>query len=176
MGESAGGRVAVLVERLFEDLELWYPVLRLREAGARVTLIAPAGGRYTGKHGLVAEADAAVDDVTEADFDALVIPGGFAPDYLRRSAGVLDLVRALDRRGAPIAVICHAGWVVVSAGVVEGRRITSVASIRDDLLNAGARWVDEEVVVDGNLISSRGPDDLPAFARTLVAALAARAG
>lgn len=168
-------RVAVLLAEQYEDLELWYPVLRLREAGAQVTLVAAEPGLYRGKHGLTASPDARVESVRAQDFAALVIPGGYAPDHLRRSDAILSLVRDMNERGAPIAFICHAGWVLVSAGVVAGRRLTSFHSIRDDLVNAGAEWVDEPVVVDGNLISSRGPDDLPDFARTLVEVLQAAA-
>jgi protease I len=172
-GETTEARqVAVLLDQQYEDLELWYPVLRLREAGHQPSLIASEPGLYRGKHGLTASPDARVEAVRARDFDALLIPGGYAPDHLRRSEPILALVRELDERGAPIAFICHAGWVLVSAGIVSGRRMTSFFSIRDDLVNAGADWVDEAVVVDGNLISSRGPDDLPVFARTLVEVLA----
>ena len=166
-----GRRVALLVENLFEDLEFWYPNLRLREAGATVTVIGTDATTYRGKHGLEAEADTASRDADAAAFDAVVIPGGYAPDHMRRCAATVDLVRALHERERVVAFICHAGWVPVSADIVRGRRVTSFASIADDLRNAGADWVDAEVVRDGNLVSSRVPDDLPVFCRTLIGAL-----
>ncbi|MDQ7859026.1 MAG: type 1 glutamine amidotransferase domain-containing protein [Armatimonadota bacterium] len=171
--ELQGVRVAALVEELYEDLELWYPVLRLREAGAEVALVGPrAGETYKSKHGYPAKADVGMVEADPAQFDGLVIPGGYAPDRMRRHPAMLAFVRALHEAGKPIAFICHAGWVPISAGIVRGRTVTSVAAIKDDLTNAGATWVDREVVVDGNLITSRTPPDLPAFARALVEALA----
>jgi deglycase len=165
-------QVAVFAEELYEDLELWYPVLRLREAGAQVKIIGPkAGDVYKSKHGYPAKADLGMDDARPADFDALVIPGGYAPDRMRRHAPMLSFVRGMHEAKKPIAFICHAGWVPISAGIVRGRTVTSVSAIKDDLVNAGAKWVDQDVVVDGNLITSRTPPDLPAFCRELVAAL-----
>lgn len=170
-----GMRIAVFVEEIYEDLELWYPVLRLREAGAEVTIIGPSAGEvYKSKHGYPAKADLGMDAASAADFDALVIPGGYAPDRMRRHAAMLDFVRAMHAAQKPIAFICHAGWVPISAGIVRGRTVTSVSAIKDDLVNAGATWVDQDVVVDGNLITSRTPPDLPAFCRALVGAVAAR--
>ncbi|MDQ7850507.1 MAG: type 1 glutamine amidotransferase domain-containing protein [Armatimonadota bacterium] len=167
--ELSGTRVAVLVEENYEDLELWYPLLRLREAGAEVKTVGPAAGQeYKSKHGYPAKADLGMEKANAADFDALVIPGGYAPDRMRRHAAMLGLVRAMHEAGKPVAFICHAGWVPISAGIVRGRTVTSFSAIRDDLINAGAQWVDQEVVVDGNLISSRSPADLPAFCRELV--------
>jgi protease I len=162
----------VLVEDLFEDLELWYPVIRLREAGASVELLGPGNARYRGKHGLTAMADAPVESARAEEIDGLVIPGGYAPDRLRRSTAVLDLVRRMDKLGKPVAFICHAGWVPASAGILGDRHVTSFFSIRDDLENAGAHWRDSAVVVDKNLISSRDPGDLPDFCRALIALLA----
>ncbi|MDR5682706.1 MAG: type 1 glutamine amidotransferase domain-containing protein [Armatimonadota bacterium] len=171
--DLAGVRVAVLVEDLYEDLELWYPVLRLREAGAEVKVVGPrAGETYKSKHGYPARADVGMDETQAASFDAVVIPGGYAPDRMRRHASMLDLVRSIHEAGKPVAFICHAGWVPISAGIVRGRTVTSVSAIRDDLVNAGANWVDREVVVDGNLVTSRTPADLPAFCRALVELLA----
>jgi protease I len=164
-------RIGVLVEDLFEDLELWYPVIRLREAGAGVMLIGTGKDSYRGKHGLAADAHASARSVQPADLDALVIPGGYAPDRMRRDEALLALVRGVAELNRPVAFICHAGWVPISAGIVGGRRVTSAPSIRDDLVNAGARWEDSDVVRDGPLISSRHPGDLPAFCRTLIAAL-----
>lgn len=164
-----GTRVAVLVEEIYEDLELWYPTLRLRETGAEVKIVGPKAGEvYKSKHGYPAKADLSMDNVNAADFDALVIPGGYAPDKMRRHPAMLNFVRAMHEAGKPIAFICHAGWVPISAGIVRGRTVTSVSAIKDDLVNAGARWVDQEVVVDGNLITSRTPPDLPAFCRELI--------
>ncbi|MBD3367756.1 MAG: DJ-1/PfpI/YhbO family deglycase/protease [Candidatus Eisenbacteria bacterium] len=170
--ELDGTRVAVLAEDLFEDLELFYPAIRLREAGARVTVVGTGEDEYRGKHGLTVRPDASIDDVSPDDFDAVVIPGGYSPDRMRRHASLLDFVRSLHERGAVVAWICHGGWVPVSAGILEGRKVTSFFSIRDDMRNAGAEWLDEEVVRDGNLISSRTPADLPAFLRTIISSLA----
>ncbi len=167
-----GTRVAVLVEEIYEDLELWYPALRLRESGAEVKIVGPKAGEvYKSKHGYPAKADLSMDDVNAADFDALVIPGGYAPDKMRRHQAMLTFVRAMHEAGKPVAFICHAGWVPISAGIVRGRIVTSVSAIKDDLVNAGARWVDEEVVVDGNLVTSRTPPDLPAFCREVIKVL-----
>jgi protease I len=169
----ADARVLILGADDVEDMELLYPLYRLREENATVTLATLGGRPITGKkgHGPVAP-DAATDDVRSADFDALVIPGGYAPDKLRRDAHVLDLVREFDRDTKPIAFICHAGWVPISAGILKGRRATSVGAIRDDMVNAGVDWVDEVTVVDGNLISARTPADLGPWMRALLAALA----
>jgi len=170
--ELKGKRIAILAEDKYEDPELWYPLLRMREAGAEVSVVGMAGvQKYHSKHGYPVEVDVAADAVSPRDFDAVIIPGGYAPDYMRRHEAMLELVRGVFQQGGVVAMICHAGWVPVSAGIVEGRRVTSVSSIRDDLVNAGAEWVNEEVVQDENLISSRGPDDLPAFCRTIIAAL-----
>ena len=168
-----GKRIAVLAEDHYEDLELWYPLLRMKEAGAEVTVVGmPGVESYSSKHGYPARVGAAAADLSAEDFDGVIIPGGYAPDRMRRHKAMLDLVRGIFRRGGVVAMICHAGWVPISAGIVEGKTVTSVSAIRDDLLNAGAEWVDQEVVVDGNLISSRGPNDLPAFCRAIIAALA----
>jgi protease I len=165
-------RVLILAADDFEDMELLYPLYRLREEGVAVTLASLGGHPVTGKkgHGPVA-ADTATDDVQARDFDALVIPGGYAPDKLRRDEHVLDLVRAFDDAAKPIAFICHAGWVPISAGIVKGRRATSVGAIRDDMVNAGVDWVDQATVVDGHLISARTPADLGPWMQALLAAL-----
>ncbi|MEJ2387181.1 MAG: type 1 glutamine amidotransferase [Chromatiaceae bacterium] len=172
MNEIQGRKVAVLAEDLYEDLELWYPTIRLREAGAVVVLLGTGDARYTGKHGLPVEVDGPVESARVSDLDALVIPGGYAPDRLRRSQAVLELVRTMDRAGKLIAFICHAGWVPASAGILKGRRITSFSSIRDDMENAGARWEDNPVVTDGNLVTSRSPEDLPDFCDAIIGYLA----
>lgn len=166
-----GRRIAVLVENFYEDLELWYPVIRMREAGAEVKLLGTGKQRYSGKHGLPATEDMKVDDASADHFEAVIIPGGYSPDHMRRHPPLLDFVREMFRRGRIIAMICHAGWVPASAGILGGRTVTSFYSIRDDLENAGADWIDKPVVRDGNLISSRTPDDLPLFCRTIIEAL-----
>ena len=163
--------VLVLVEQAYEDLELWYPKIRLQEEGMRVVVAGPERIRYDGKYGYPCTPDITLDQARVDDFEALVIPGGWAPDRLRRLPAVLELVRGFDRAKKPIAMICHAGWVPISARILSGRQVTGVAAIRDDLENAGARFLDRSVVVDGHLISSRTPADLPDFCRALVAAL-----
>jgi protease I len=164
--------VLLLAADDFEDSELLYPLYRLAEEEITVVVAGLDGHPVRGKkgHGPVS-VDAIVDQVAESDFDALVIPGGYAPDKLRRSEVVLDLVRAFDTAGKPIAFICHAGWVPISAKILKGRRATSVAAIRDDMVNAGADWVDEAAVVDGNLISARTPADLGPWMKALLAAI-----
>jgi protease I len=164
-----GRRAAVMIGPLFEDSEATYPYYRLQEAGASVELIGiEAGAELRGKHGQPLVTDRAAGDVAAADLDLLVISGGYGPDKLRLDDGVKRLVREIDEAGKPLAFICHAGWVPISAGIIADRRCTSVAQIADDLRNAGARWEDAEVVVDGNLVSSRRPEDLPAFMRELI--------
>ncbi|MDQ3641604.1 MAG: type 1 glutamine amidotransferase [Actinomycetota bacterium] len=165
-------RVLVLAADLFEDMELLYPVYRLREEDMEVIIAGLTTDDVTGKkgHGPV-KVDTTVDDVEPSSFHALVIPGGFAPDKLRRSERVLSLVDAFNAAGKPIAFICHAGWVPVSANIIKGRRATSVDAIRDDMVNAGADWVDEPCVIDGNLISARTPADLSPWMKALLAAL-----
>jgi protease I len=156
---------------LYEDLELWYPKIRLEEEGARTVVAGTGEKTYQGKRGYPITVDTSVDDVTSDRFDGLVIPGGYAPDIMRRSQKLLQLTREIYDAGKPVAFICHAGWVPISAGIVRGKRGTSVAAIKDDLVNAGMVWEDSPVVVDGNLISSRTPADLPQFMKALIAAL-----
>lgn len=169
-----GKRIAVLVENLYQEMELWVPVYRFREEGAEVALVGPQAGEvYKSKNGYPARADLAAEAVSPADFDAVVIPGGYAPDLMRRNQAMVDLVRGMNEQGKVVAAICHAGWMLVSSGVARGRRLTSFWSIKDDLAAAGAQWVDEPVVVDGNLITSRIPDDLPAFNRAILERLGA---
>lgn len=165
-------RVLILAADEFEDMELLYPLHRLREEDVAVTVAGLDDQPVRGKkgHGPV-PVDSTVRQVAADDFDALVIPGGYAPDKLRRSADVLALVRAFDDAGKPIAFICHAGWVPISAKIVKGRRATSVAAIRDDMVNAGVDWVDQATVVDGNLISARTPADLGPWMKALLTAL-----
>jgi len=170
--ELEGKRIAILAEDTYEDLELWYPLLRMKEAGADVDVVGMSGVEtYESKHGYPAKVDVPVDEVSPDDFDAVIIPGGYAPDRMRRHEPILSFVRGVFEKGGIVAFICHAGWVPISAGIVEGKRLTSFFAIKDDLVNAGAHWVDEEVVRDGNLISSRTPADLPAFCRAIIAEL-----
>lgn len=168
-----GKRVAVLAERLYQELELWYPVLRMREAGATVNIVGPARETYLSEKGYPAEADMSIDEAITADFDAVIIPGGYAPDHMRRNENLVGFVRDMSSRGKTVAYICHAGWVAASAGILKGKTATSTPAIKDDVVNAGANWVDREVVVDGNLISSRRPGDLPAFCREIIRSLQA---
>ena len=156
---------------LYEDLELWYPKIRLEEEGASTVVAGTGEHTYQGKRGYPLTVDTSVDQLRRGRFDGLVIPGGYAPDIMRRSPKLLQLTREIYEAGKPVAFICHAGWVPISAGIVRGRRGTSVGAIKDDLVNAGLLWEDSPVVVDGNLISSRTPADLPQFMRALIAAL-----
>lgn len=161
--------ILIFVDDIYEDLELWYPKLRLEEAGARVTVAGPkAGATYSGKHGYPCVADAAIADVKEADFTGLVIPGGFMPDKLRRNAKVLELTQAFHQHGKMVAFICHAGWIPISAKILKGVRATSTPGIRDDMENAGVTWVDEPAVVDRHFITARRPPDLPAFMKAIL--------
>ena len=169
-----GKKVLILAGPEYEDMELQYPRYRLAEAGAAVTIAGIGEKTYVGKKGVPVDVDTQVTDVRAGDFDALVIPGGYAPDKIRRVPEALDLVREMNDQGKTIGFICHAGWVPISAGIVRGRRGTSVGAIRDDLINAGMLWEDAPVVVDGNFITSRTPADLPHFCRALIAALAGR--
>ena len=169
-----GKRVGILVEDFYQELEVWYPLLRLREAGVETfTLGLQAGTTYKSKLGYPVMADHGIGDVSPTDLDAVVIPGGWAPDYMRRHPGFVNLVREMNALGKTVAAICHAGWLLCSADVLRGRRATSFFSIKDDLIHAGAHWVDQDCVVDGNLITSRTPEDLPAFCQALLAALGA---
>ena len=157
---------------LYEDLELWYPKIRLEEEGARTVVAGTGEKTYQGKRGYPLTVDTSVDQIQASDFAGLVIPGGYAPDIMRRSQKLLQLTREIYQAGKPVAFICHAGWVPISAGIVRGKRGTSVGAIRDDLVNAGMLWEDSPVVVDGNLISSRTPADLPVFCKAIISALA----
>ncbi len=165
-------RVAVLIEDYYQDLEVWYPILRLREEGIEVVTVEPNGRKeYKGKNGYPIEVDKSIHEVRAADFDGVVIPGGWAPDKLRLSEKILDFVKTLFDRGKVVASICHGGWVLASAGICKGKTLTSYIAIKDDLVHAGGNFVDREVVRDGNLITSRKPDDLPAFMKEMIKAL-----
>ncbi len=168
-----GKRVLIPVEKMFNDLEFWYPYYRLKEEGAEVVVVGTGtSDTYEGKSGTTTSVDTRADKVNTGEFDAIVIPGGYAPDYMRRYPVMVNLVRDIHDAGKVVAAICHAGWMLASADVLKGAKVTSVSAIRDDLKNAGADWVDEEVVVSGNLITSRNPDDLPAFMRTIIEKMA----
>jgi protease I len=177
MGKLEGVRVAVLVEDLYENLELWYPVLRLREEGAQVFVVGPkAGETYKSKEGYPAKADKSAEEISADEIDAVIIPGGYAPDRMRRHEAMVKLVREAAQKGKIVAAICHGGWMLAEADVVRGRTVTSFFAIKTDLINAGANWVDKEVVRDGNIITSRVPSDLPAFMCTIIEALAEKKG
>ncbi len=164
-----GRKILMFVDDIYEDMELMYPKYRLIEAGAQVVVAGPKAGQiYKGKHGYPCKSDVAIADVKEEDFVALVIPGGFAPDQLRRDPKVKDLTKAFHDKGKLVAHICHAGWIPISAGVMRGIKCTSTPGIKDDLTNAGATWVDEAVVVYKNHITSRKPDDLPLFCQAII--------
>jgi len=167
-----GARVAVLVEEQYQELEVWVPYYRLKEAGASVSLVGREPGKvYKGKYGYPAEAERGYGGLKGDSLDAVVVPGGFAPDFLRRYPEPAQLVRAVHEAGGVVAAICHGGWLLCSAGILKDRQATSFFAIADDLKNAGARWVDEETVVDGNLVTARKPEDLPAFCRAIISAL-----
>lgn len=169
--ELQGKRAVVLVEQMYQEMEVWYPVYRLREAGCKVTLVGPeANQTYNSKLGYPAKSDKAAKDVSADDFDILVIPGGFAPDYLRRHEAILVLVSTMAEQGKPVAAVCHGPWVLCSTQALKGRKATCFFAIKDDVINAGAHYVDAEVVRDGNIITSRKPDDLPAFMQTIIQA------
>ena len=164
-----GKRALMFIENVYEDLELLYPYYRLIEEGAELVVAGPEAGKvYTGKNGYPFRSTAAISDQRAEDFDLLVIAGGFAPDKLRRDPKVLSLTREIHQAGKVVAHICHGGWIPISADIVRGFTCTSTPGIKDDLANAGAIWVDQEVVVDRNQISSRKPDDLPAFCRAIL--------
>jgi protease I len=165
-------RILVFVGEDYEDLELWYPKLRMEEAGAHVTLAgAELGVMYRGKHGYPCVSDARILEIEASNFHGVVCAGGWMPDKLRRDAKVLQLIRDFHAAGKLIAAICHGGWVPISAGVYSGVKVTGSPGIKDDLINAGAIWSDEPVVVDRHFVSSRRPDDLPAFCRGMLEVL-----
>jgi len=168
-----GKRICILVDEGFEDLEFWVPLMRMEEEGARVTVVGTKAGKvvHSKSGGLTASIDREAGDVSPDEFDGIIIPGGWAPDKLRRSESVTGLVRSLSDQGKPVAMICHAGLVGISAGIVKGHRATGSLGIRDDLVNAGATWVDLPAFRDGNLVWGRVVPDIPDFCRELVAAL-----
>src|SRR5436305_70620 len=165
-------RACVLVEQQYQEMEVWYPLYRLREAGCTVTLVGPeAGQTYPSKLGYPAKSDKAAKDVTADDFDILVIPGGYAPDHMRRSQAMIRLVSAMAEQGKVVAAICHGPWMLCSTQALKGRKATCFFAVKDDVINAGAKYVDAEVIRDGNIITSRKPDDLPAFMQNIIQAV-----
>ncbi len=168
-----GKKVILLAENMYQDLELWVPYYRLKEEGADVTVVGTGSSRtYTSKNGYPVEVQKEAKEIDISQYDGVVIPGGYAPDLMRRYPEMVRIVSDAHRKGKVIAAICHAGWMLASAGILKGKKATGFFAIKDDLVNAGAHYVDEEVVRDGNLITSRKPDDLPAFCREMIEALA----
>ncbi|MBV8882242.1 MAG: type 1 glutamine amidotransferase [Planctomycetaceae bacterium] len=166
--------VAILIEDVYQEMEVWYPAYRLREAGYRTLFIGTGKPEYRSKLGYPCKAEGDIKEVHAKDFDGVIVPGGFAPDYLRRSPEILEFVAAMDKAGKPVGSICHAAWVLCSAGILKDRKATCFYAIKDDVINAGAKYMDQEVVVDDNLVTSRKPDDLPAFMREYLKALAGK--
>lgn len=162
-------KIAILIEDMFNVFEFWYPYYRLKEEGAEVMVV--GSGRtdvFTGKPGTECKADVPAAEVTAEDFDGVVIPGGYAPDMMRRYPAMVNLVKEMNQKNKLVAAICHAGWMLASADILGNRKVTSFFAIKDDLVHAGANWVDQGVVVDGNLITSRTPDDLPVFMKAII--------
>ena len=174
--ELTGKRVAVLIDNVYQEMEVWYPIFRLQEAGAIVVTVgAVAGQTYTSKLGYPCKAETAYDDVRAADFDGVVIPGGYAPDHIRRHPKAIEFVRDIDQAGKLVASICHGPWVLCSTGTLKGRRVTCFFAIKDDVVNAGGIYEDASVVVDGGLVTSRKPEDLPDFCRATIEVLTRQA-
>lgn len=162
-------KIAILVEKLFEEMELLYPYYRLKEEGFQVDIIGTEKGKvYEGKNGYPVKSELASSEVKAEDYEGVIIPGGYSPDHMRRSKDTVNLVKELNEQGKIIAAICHGPWMMASCCNLEGKKVTAFYSIKDDLVNAGAYFVDEEVVVDGNLITSRTPDDLIAFVKAII--------
>jgi protease I len=172
--DLAEKKIAILVDNFYQEMEVWYPLFRFQEAGATViTVGAKAGETYASKLGYPVQCQLSYDEVKTADFDGVVVPGGYAPDHIRRHPKANQFVHDMDAAGKLVASICHGPWVLCSAGsLLKGRKVTSFFAIKDDVVNAGAHWVDAEVVVDKNLVTSRKPEDLPAFCRACIEALA----
>ena len=164
-----GKKIAIFIEDIFEDLEYWYPYYRMKEEGAEVTVIGTGKESYKGKNGLSAHEDVSIDKSTPDEYDGLIIPGGYSPDIMRRIKRMVDFVREVHTSGKPIASICHGPWMLASAEIIKGVKITGSLGIKDDLVHAGGIWVDEEVIQDRNIITSRKPEDLPAFCREFIA-------
>jgi protease I len=166
-------KVALFVADIYEDMEFWYPYYRLKEEGAEVVVLAAEKGSYQSKHGVKVQAEQGIDEVSADSFDALVIPGGYSPDHMRRNPKMVEFCKIMGESGKVVAAICHGGWMLASAGIIQGKKVTSFYSIRVDMENAGAQWVDEPLVKDENIITSRVPDDLPRFCRSIIDSLSA---
>ncbi|MBI4212175.1 MAG: type 1 glutamine amidotransferase [Deltaproteobacteria bacterium] len=165
-------KIAILLENFFEDVEVLYPFYRLKEEGHDAILVGPKKGKeFKGKYGYPLTAELGIDQAKIQDFHGVIVPGGYAPDHIRRQPPMIQFVADMHTAGKPVAGICHAGWVMISAGCIKGKKVTSFFAIKDDMVNAGGIWIDAEVVQDGNVITSRKPADLPAFCKTIIAAL-----
>ena len=169
--DRTGFKIALFVADYYDDFEFWYPYYRMREAGAEVTVIGPKADVFSSKHGITARPDRAIGNARAEDYDALIIPGGYAPDHMRRSPAMVQFVRDMHERGRIVAAICHAGWMLASAGIIMDKKVTGFYSIKDDMVHAGGKWVDEPVVQDGTIITSRSHADLPVFCRQILDAL-----
>lgn len=167
-----GKKIAILLAEQFHDIEALYPYYRFKEEGAAVEFVGGGKEAYTGKFGYTQEVHTQAATARAVDYDAVIVPGGWAPDYMRRVPALVVFLADANRQGKVLGGICHAGWMLISAMAVKGKTVTSFSAIRDDMMNAGANWVDREVVVDGNLVTSRKPDDLPAFCREIIRLLA----
>jgi len=161
-------RIAIFVENMYEDIEFWYPYFRMKEEKAQVDIIAPEKITYKGKHGMPVKAEHAINDVIPDSYDALIIPGGYSPDFMRRNKEMVKFVKNMHDQKSIVAAICHGPWMFASSNILRDKKLTSFHSIKDDLINAGAEWVDKEVVVDDNIITSRNPHDLPAFCQKII--------
>jgi len=171
--ELTGKRIAILVDNIYQEMEVWYPYFRFQEAGADVIVVGAKGGEtYTSKLGYPIKSQKSHEEVRAADFDGVVVPGGYAPDLIRRHSAANQFVHEMNRQGKLVAAICHGGWVLCSADMLQGRRATCFFAIKDDVVHAGAKYEDAEVVVDANLVTSRKPEDLPAFCRASIEVLA----
>jgi len=167
-----GKRIALMIDQEYQELEVWYPYFRLREEGAEVVRVAPkAGETYPSKLGYPCQSDAAAADVRGGDFDAVIVPGGWCPDYMRRDESMIAFIRQCAEAQIVLAAICHGGWMLCCTDALSGRKATSFVAVKCDMINAGADWIDAECVVDGNVITSRKPDDLPAFCSAIIEAL-----
>ena len=164
-------KILTIVDDYFEDLELWYPVYRLREEGCQVDIAAKKAGLYHGKYGVPCQVDLTFAEIDPDDYDGLLVPGGWAPDKMRRFPEVLEIVHRMNADNKVIGEICHAGWVLISAGILKGKKVTSTVGIRDDMTNAGAEWFDVPSIVDGNIVSAQVPSSLPAYMKDYIRVL-----
>ncbi len=170
--EIQGKKIAIMLDQAYQEMEVWYPYYRFTEAGAEVVLVASqAGATYLSKLGYPCVSDAAAGDVNGSDFEAVIIPGGWAPDFMRRDESMIRFIQQCAEAKIILAAICHGGWMLCCTDALRGKRATSFIAIKHDMINAGADWVDEECVIDGNVITSRTPDDLPAFCKAIIKAL-----